>query len=55
MMWTDDPVRDAERYQQELESLLDEHESCLCCFTDSDDIELCEDCTELKGVGHDII
>ena len=43
MMWTDDPIRDAERYQQYLEELEEYEKKCLGCVVD-DDMDYCEEC-----------
>lgn len=49
MMWSDDPIRDAERYQQYLEELEDYEKNCLHCVVD-DDLDWCENCMEVKNV-----
>lgn len=49
MMWTDDPIRDAERYQQYLESLEEYETKCLHCVVD-DDLDWCAECVEENDV-----
>ena len=43
MMWTDNPIRDAERYQQYLESLEEYEKKYLGCVV-YDDMDYCEEC-----------
>ena len=48
-MWTSDPVRDAERYQEYLMKLEEKEENCLHCPVD-DDLDWCADCMEVNNV-----
>lgn len=50
MILTDNPVRDAMRYDMEQEEK--ERRSCLHCLLDEDS-EMCEDCIDLEGCDYE--